>query len=194
MTPELSHAADHDRAMTLVERRRKPRTRPIKTTFAIPQMRGFLPNFGDLGIRTTPRAAELLGCSELARWAGLAFALPMVPSSCDTPNMISRAVLRRGRTYAAVGLLILTALIARRTDALGTLAIWVALYLCLELGLLLTRFARPRGGVAPSPCPPCSPEPGRRKAMGAGNNRRGAERPGETSPERSCIRLLGRPS
>jgi sec-independent protein translocase protein TatC len=114
---------------------------------AIPQMLGFLLNFGDPGIRTTPRAAELLGfCSELALWTGLAFELPMIMFLCATLNIIPHAVLRRGRKYAAVGLMVLAALITPTPDALSMLVIWAPLYLLFELGLILTRFARPRGG------------------------------------------------
>ncbi len=116
---------------------------------AIPQMLGVLLNFGDPGIRTTPRAAELLGfCSELALWSGLAFELPMIMFLCATLNIIPHAVLRRGRKYAAVGLMILAAFITPTPDALSMLVIWAPLYLLFELGLILTRFARPRGGTS----------------------------------------------
>lgn len=116
---------------------------------AIPQMLGFLLNFGDPGIKTTPRAAELLGfCSELALWTGLAFELPMVMFLCATLNIVPHTVLRRGRKYAAVGLMVLAAFITPTPDALSMLVIWTPLYLLFELGLILTRFARPRAGAS----------------------------------------------
>lgn len=116
-------------------------------TVAVPQMLGFLLNFGDPHIRTTPRAAEILGfCSELALWTGLAFELPLVMFLCATINVIPYAAMRRGRKYAAVGLMIVAALITPTPDALSMIMIWAPLYLLFELGLLLARFARPRGG------------------------------------------------
>lgn len=115
---------------------------------AIPQMLGFLLNFGDPGIRTTPRAAELLGfCSELALWTGLAFELPMLMFLGATLNIIPYAAVRRGRKYAAVGLMVLAAIITPTPDALSMLLIWAPLYLLFELGLILARFARPRAGI-----------------------------------------------
>ena len=112
-------------------------------------MLGFLLNFGDPGIKTTPRAAELLGfCSDLALWTGLAFELPMIMFLCATLNVIPHAVLRRGRKYAAIGLMILAAVITPSPDALSMVVIWAPLYLLFELGLILTRFARPRAGAS----------------------------------------------
>lgn len=114
-------------------------------TIAIPQMLGFLLNFGDPRIKTTPRAAELLGfCADLALWTGLAFELPMVMFLLATLNVTPYRVLRRSRKYAAVGLIALAAIITPTPDAASMLIIWAPLYLLFELGLILARFARPR--------------------------------------------------
>lgn len=117
-------------------------------TIAIPQMLDFLLNFGDARISTKPRAAEILGfCSDLALWTGLAFELPMLMFLFATLNVTPYSLLRRSRKWAAVGLMIVAA-ITPTPDAPSMLIIWAPLYLLFELGLILARFARPRGGAS----------------------------------------------
>ena len=112
---------------------------------AIPQMLHFLLNFGDPGINVTPRAAEILGfCSDLALWTGIAFELPLLMFLFAALNVTPYPLLRRGRKWAAVGLMIAAAVITPTPDALSMLIIWAPLYLLFELGLILSRFARPR--------------------------------------------------
>jgi sec-independent protein translocase protein TatC len=114
---------------------------------AIPQMLRFLLNFGDPRIGVKPRAAEILGfCSDLALWTGLAFELPIVMFLFAMLNVTPYQFLRRGRKWAAVGLMVVAAMITPTPDALSMLIIWAPLYLLFELGLTLARFARPRAG------------------------------------------------
>lgn len=114
-------------------------------TVALPQMLDYLLNFGDPRIRPTPRAADILGfCSDLALWTGIFFELPVLLFLLASLNILPYRVLRRGRKYAAVGLMIAAAVITPSPDALSMLIIWAPMYLLFELGLILARFARPR--------------------------------------------------
>lgn len=118
-------------------------------TIAIPQMLRFLLNFGDPRISTKPRAAEILGfCSDLALWTGLAFELPILMFLFATLNVTPYHLLQRGRKWAAVGLMVVAAVITPTPDALSMLIIWAPLYLLFEFGLILARFARPRAGAS----------------------------------------------
>jgi sec-independent protein translocase protein TatC len=112
---------------------------------AIPQMLHFLLNFGDPGIPVKPRAAEILGfCSDLALWTGIAFELPLLMFLFAALNVTPYPLLRRGRKWAAIGLMVAAAVLTPTPDALSMLLIWAPLYLLFELGLILARFARPR--------------------------------------------------
>ena len=113
---------------------------------ALPQMFRFMLNFGPAEIVTRPRAAEVLSfCADLALWTGLAFELPVVMFLLASLNVLPHRLQAQGRKYAAVGLMIVAAVITPSPDASSMLIVWAPLYLLFEVGLALARFARPRG-------------------------------------------------
>ncbi len=114
-------------------------------TVTLPQTLHFLLNFGYDGIPNMLRASEVLTfCANLALWTGLAFELPMVMFLLATLNVAPYPLLRRGRKYASVGLMVVAAIMTPSPDALSMLVVWAPLYVLFEVGLILARFARPR--------------------------------------------------
>lgn len=83
-------------------------------------------------------------CATFTFWTGIAFELPLLMFLFAALNVTPYPLLRRGRKWAAVGLMITAAVITPTPDALSMLIIWAPLYLLFELGLILARFARPR--------------------------------------------------
>jgi sec-independent protein translocase protein TatC len=112
---------------------------------AIPNMMHFLLNFGDPRLKKLIRIEEMLGFfSNLSLWTGIVFEMPLVMFMLATLNIAPYHVLRNMRKYAAVGLMILAAVITPTPDPLNMLIVWAPMYLLFELGLILARFARPR--------------------------------------------------
>ena len=83
-------------------------------------------------------------CSTFTFWTGIAFELPLLMFLFAALNVTPYPLLRRGRKWAAVGLMVAAAVITPTPDALSMLIIWAPLYLLFEFGLILARFARPR--------------------------------------------------
>lgn len=115
----------------------------------LPEMFRFLLNFGSPEIGNYQRASEVLNfCANLCLFTGLAFELPMVMFLLATLNVTPYALLRRGRKYASVGLMVVAAIMTPSPDALSMLIVWAPLYILFEVGLILARFARPRPQVS----------------------------------------------
>ena len=115
----------------------------------LPQMFRFLLNFGNPEIGNAMRASEVLNfCANLALWTGLAFELPMVMFLLASLNVAPYDLLRRGRKYASVGLMLVAAIMTPSPDALSMIIVWAPLYCLFEFGLILARFARPRAQVS----------------------------------------------
>jgi sec-independent protein translocase protein TatC len=114
-------------------------------TVTLPQTFHVLLNFGNPEIKNFQRASEVLTfCANLTLWTGLAFQLPMVMFLLATLNVAPYPLLRRGRKYAAVGLMVVAAIMTPSPDALSMIIVWAPLYILFEIGLILARFARPR--------------------------------------------------
>ena len=88
--------------------------------------------------------------SNLSLWTGIVFEMPLVMFLLATLGIAPYVKLKTFRKYAAVGLMILAAVITPTPDPGSMLIVWAPMYLLFELGLILARFARPRkrGGAA----------------------------------------------
>jgi sec-independent protein translocase protein TatC len=118
-------------------------------TVTLPEMFHVMLNFGNPEIENFQRASEVLNfCANLCLWTGLAFELPMVMFLLATLNVAPYRQLRRGRKYAAVGLMVVAAIMTPSPEALSMLIVWAPLYFLFEVGLILARFARPRPQVS----------------------------------------------
>ncbi len=113
---------------------------------AVPNMIRFLLEFSKrLGIANTIRVEDILGFyATLSLWTGIVFEMPLLMFLLASLNVVPYRTLRRGRKYAAVGLMVLAAVITPTPEPTSMLIIWAPMYLLFELGLILARFARPR--------------------------------------------------
>lgn len=113
---------------------------------AVPNMIRFLLEFSKrLGIANTIRVEDILGFyATLSLWTGIVFEMPLLMFLLASLNVVPYRTLRRSRKYAAVGLMVLAAVITPTPEPTSMLIIWAPMYLLFELGLILARFARPR--------------------------------------------------
>jgi sec-independent protein translocase protein TatC len=112
---------------------------------AIPNMYHFLLAFSAGNVDNLIRVGDVLGFfSSLSIWTGVFFELPVVMFLLSALGIVSYDVMRKARKFAAVGLMIVAAVITPAPDALSMLVVWAPMYLLFELGLILARFARPR--------------------------------------------------
>lgn len=113
---------------------------------AVPNMIRFLLEFSKrLGVANTIRVEDILGFyATLSLWTGLIFEMPLLMFLLASLNVTPYRLLRRSRKYAAVGLMVLAAVITPTPEPTSMLIIWAPMYLLFELGLILARFARPR--------------------------------------------------
>ena len=112
---------------------------------AIPNMIRFLLELAAAGgIANEIRVEEILGLFlNLSLWTGVTFQMPVIMFLLATLNIVPYQTLRKKRKYAAVGLMILAAVITPTPDALSMLIVWAPMYILFELGLIAARFARP---------------------------------------------------
>ncbi len=119
------------------------------STVAIPNMLNFLLGFSKGQVANDIRIAEVLGFfSSLSLWSGVVFEMPVVMFLLASLNIVSYQALRRSRKYAAVGLMVLAAVITPSPDAGSMLVVWAPMYLLFELVLILARFAPKRNRAA----------------------------------------------
>jgi sec-independent protein translocase protein TatC len=112
---------------------------------AIPNMFSFLLGFSKGKVENDIRIGEVLSFfSSMSLWAGVFFELPVVMFLLASLGIAPYLALRKTRKYAAIGLMIVAAVITPSPDAGSMLIVWAPMYLLYELGLILARFARPR--------------------------------------------------
>ncbi|HEU5330042.1 MAG: twin-arginine translocase subunit TatC [Thermomicrobiales bacterium] len=117
---------------------------------AVPNMFHFLLGISKGTADNDMRVGEVMDFfSNLSLWTGIVFEMPLVMFLLATLGIAPYAKLKSFRKYAAVGLMILAAVITPTPDPGSMLIVWAPMYLLFELGLILARFARPRrrGGV-----------------------------------------------
>ena len=117
----------------------------FSSRIAIPNMFHFLLGFSAGKVENLLRIGEVLSFfSNLALWSGIFFELPIVMFLIAALGLVQYTVMRKARKYAAVGLMIASAVITPTPDALSMLIVWAPMYLLFELGLILAWFARRR--------------------------------------------------
>jgi len=116
---------------------------------AIPNMFKFLLEVSAGKVRNDLRIESVLGFfTSLSLWTGVFFEMPVVMFVLASLNIVTYQTLRRIRRYAAVGLMIVAAVITPTPDALSMVIVWAPMYILFEIGLILAWFAgrwrRPR--------------------------------------------------
>jgi sec-independent protein translocase protein TatC len=79
--------------------------------------------------------------ASLSLWTGVFFEMPVIMFVLASLNIVTYQTLRRTRRYAAVGLMIVAAVITPTPDALSMVIVWAPMYILYEIGLILAWFA-----------------------------------------------------
>lgn len=109
---------------------------------AIPNMFKFLLEVSAGQVRNDLRLESVLGFfSSLSLWTGVFFEMPVVMFVLSSLGIVPFETLRRTRRYAAVGLMIVAAIITPTPDALSMIIVWAPMYILYEVGLILAWFA-----------------------------------------------------
>lgn len=109
---------------------------------AIPNMFKFLLEVSAGKVRNDLRIESVLGFfTSLSLWTGVFFEMPVVMFVLASLNIVTFQTLRRIRRYAAVGLMIVAAVITPTPDALSMIIVWAPMYILFEVGLILAWFA-----------------------------------------------------
>ncbi len=118
----------------------------FSSTVTVPSMILFLLEFSkNLGITNTIRIEDILGFyANVSLWSGIAFELPVVMFLLAALGVAPHRTQRKWRKYAAVGLMVVAAVITPTPDPINMLLVWAPMYLLFELGLIFTRFAPKR--------------------------------------------------
>ena len=113
--------------------------------FAAPRAFDFLSSFQNDLFQWTPQGEEIISFYlTLMIGLGLAFELPIVMFLLAKLNIVSTKRMRDYRKYAAMALLIVSAIITPSTDPINMAIVAVPLLALYELGIIIGRvFARP---------------------------------------------------
>jgi sec-independent protein translocase protein TatC len=118
--------------------------------FAVPRALDFLSGFQVSIFKWDPDGGQVINFYlTLMIGLGLAFQIPVVMFLLAKLNIVSTLRMRQYRKYAAMILLVVSAIITPSTDPINMAFVAIPLLLLYELGLLVARiFARPGAAVA----------------------------------------------
>jgi sec-independent protein translocase protein TatC len=118
--------------------------------FAAPRAFDFLSSFQTSIFSWDPDGGQVLNFYlTLMIGLGLAFQIPIVMFLLARLNIVSTKRMRQYRKYAAMILLVVSAIITPSTDPINMAFVAIPLLLLYEIGLLIARiFARPKAAVA----------------------------------------------